>query len=225
MPYDISDAKRDFNNLNQRTSYYTSNKIVPASDIPIASTEVITSVQELSENLGVSEGVFGECFLDVYFGNEVRSVEIPCYPEEISDSTEANFPLQSVIGSSSPLASYVGTGARSISFSLLIHREMERGSMEMLYELFRASVYPMYSGSAVIPPISKFVFGRFGVKGVVTSCNFNWKKPVINREYNWCDISVNIYGLPMKIVDVKDLGYSMDPFKNSSMPNFNSTLW
>ena len=155
---------------DNKTTYYSSN----------TKTTVVTNsaVRAGSESIEVREN--SNFYLAVSYANSYKSVELPVCPDEISDSTTANFPLQSVIGSSSPFAAYVGTGAREISFSMTLHREMP-GNIENVLELLRASVYPKYTNSAVIPPVTRFVFGKFGVKGVVTNVNFTWKKPLIQK--------------------------------------------
>mgnify|MGYP001163045126 FL=1 len=95
---------------DNKTTYYSSN----------TKTTVVTNsaVRAGSESIEVREN--SNFYLAVSYANSYKSVELPVCPDEISDSTTANFPLQSVIGSSSPFAAYVGTGAREISFSMTL---------------------------------------------------------------------------------------------------------
>lgn len=142
------------------------------------------------------------------------SIELPCYPDEISDNTNANWSEEAIVGRSFPIAAYTGTGYRSISFSFTMHREMA-SNIENVIQTLRKTVYPKYVSSGLTPPITTFRFGEFYVRGIVRSISFTWKKPIINRKYQVCDVSVSIDEIPSSVVGATDLRSSLNPMNVS----------
>lgn len=150
------------------------------------------------------------CYVKVSTYLNEASTELPCYPDEIGDSTSANWADESIVGRSSPISAYTGTGYRSISFSFPMHREMA-SNIEDVIKILRASVYPKYEAKGLTPPITTFRFGDFYVKGIVRSISFTWKKPIINKKYQVCEVSVSIDSTPSKVMSASDLGTSLNP--------------
>jgi hypothetical protein len=67
-------------------------------------------------NVGVSsslKSLQGECFLIIeYVGLTEDAWELPCYPENISESQQASWGDVQPLGRTSPLSAYTGTGYR-----------------------------------------------------------------------------------------------------------------
>lgn len=145
-----------------------------------------------------------------YSGNHYQ-IDLPNYPDEISDSGSANYSEESLLGRSSPLVSYTNTGFREVSFSFDVHREeLDSNGIDKLLKIIRASVYPTYNGAAALrPTITTVRLGDFYVKGITKSYSFTWKKPIIDNKYQVCTIS-------MTISHVIDKAYSMSDIVGSS---------
>lgn len=156
------------------------------------------------------------CYAKVSTYLNEAAVELPCYPDEIGDSTSANWSDESIIGRSAPISAYTGTGYRNVTFSFPMHREMA-GNIESVIKTLRASVYPRYESKGLTPPITTFRFGDFYVKGIVRNISFTWKKPIINEVYQVCEVSVNIDATPNKVIDTLDIAAasSLNPMKVS----------
>lgn len=171
--------------------------------------------------------VSGECYVKISHKNIMVCEELPCYPDELQESTEASWSEQDIVGRSVPIAAYTGTGYRSISFSFTLHREMYEDDstilsphidlkehstkivsidkIDRILTILRRSVYPIYISRGLTPPITTFRFGEFVAKGYVKSLGYNWKKPIINNKYQLCDISINMNSYADKVVSASDL--------------------
>ena len=144
-----------------------------------------------------------DCFIIVYHSdiNSPSSSELPCYPDEISENQSAVWSDVQIMGRSSPLTAYTGTGFRSVSMSFDLHREMENGnnSIENVLRIIRKSVYPEYQEKGLIPPTTIIGFGKFMVRGVVRSYSYTWKKPIIDNDYQVCSVSIQIDDIPTSV--------------------------
>ena len=81
-----------------------------------------------------------ECYMLVKYGkpNEFGLggdseylIELPLYPEQVSEQISANWQQQPVLGRSSPVAAYANTSLKSVSFSLDLHRDFLTGSYSL----------------------------------------------------------------------------------------------
>ena len=78
-----------------------------------------------------------ECYMLVKFGRSGTFgisgdyeylIEMPLYPDDVTESISANWANQSVLGRSAPLSAYANTSLKSVSFSLDLHRDLLTGS-------------------------------------------------------------------------------------------------
>lgn len=81
-----------------------------------------------------------ECYMLLKYGNtgnfgaggtEEYLVELPLYPDEVTESINANWEEQKVLGRSSSLAAYAGTSLKSVNFSIDLHRDFLTGSYSL----------------------------------------------------------------------------------------------
>ena len=168
-----------------------------------------------------------ECWVIVYYGDSLSNSYasqrsyLPMYPDEVSDTQNAIWSSQQIIGRSNPLHAYTGTDSRNISFSMSLHREMygsdalNMNKIEKILRIFRAALYPKYNTIGLIPPRIRVVIGELAVEGILTSLSINWKKPIINKVYMACDVSVQITGTSTKIYSTEELGTSSNPYNVS----------
>lgn len=112
---------------------------------------------------------------------------LPVTPGSFTLGASANFAEQNMLGRSHPLSAYINSGARSFSFSFIVHRDMwgsdkvagemsgleGADQMDQLLDHFQKMVLPAYSMGTIIPPITRFSFGNFLFKGYVTSLTFS----------------------------------------------------
>lgn len=144
--------------------------------------------------------------------------ELPIYPDEISDSLSASWSTQQIVGRSSPIAAYIGTDFRKVSFSMELHRELlaekgnPTGKMESLIRVIEKSVYPEYLSQGLTPPITTFRFGDFYARGYVESVSNTWKKPIINDMYMIASMSISMCCYPKSVISASNLGSSLNPF-------------
>ena len=140
---------------------------------------------------------------------------LPTYPDDVSDSVDAQWGTVPVLGRPVPVATFTGTGYRSVSFSFDVHREMLGDTNVSVIEDFlfgiKQAVYPSdinfeenkveYTG--FVPRVATVKLGAFFVKGYITSVGHTWKKPLVYNEetktyqYQLCTISMSINGVDM----------------------------
>ena len=78
-----------------------------------------------------------ECYMLVKYGNSKAFgvggdyeylIELPIYPEQVSETITPNWQSQPVLGRSSPIAAYANTSLKNVSFSMDLHRDLLTGS-------------------------------------------------------------------------------------------------
>lgn len=144
---------------------------------------------------------------------------LPTYPDDVSDSVDAQWGTVPVLGRPVPVATFTGTGYRSVSFSFDIHREMLGNTNIKTIEDFlfgiKQAVYPSdvdfvdsrsgfkQSFTGFVPRVATVKLGAFFVKGYITSVNHTWKKPLVYNEelgvyqYQLCTVGLSINGVDM----------------------------
>jgi hypothetical protein len=65
-------------------------------------------------------------------------IELPIYPEQVSESINAEWEEQSILGRSSTIAAYAGTSLKNVNFSLDLHRDFLTGSFSRTSSSLRA---------------------------------------------------------------------------------------
>lgn len=169
--------------------------------------------------MDAKDRTYDYCGIIVRWGNgesgdaSIAAAEFKQYPEEISDNIAATWTSTTIPGRSSPIAAYSSTEAQKVNFSFTLHREMElvyygtgesknkANGADTVIRLLRMACYPKYSGTAgLYPPITTVIFGNFRAQGYVESVSYQWKKPLVNRNYQVCEISVSMVGIPKEVV-------------------------
>lgn len=100
----------------------------------------------LDEDTGRNGFQSWECYMLLKYGNPKSFglggtseylIEVPLYPDEITESINANWEEQSILGRSSSIAAYAGTSLKSVSFSLDLHRDLLTGSYSLTKQNMR----------------------------------------------------------------------------------------
>ena len=88
-----------------------------------------------------------ECFMLVKYGNSKSFgaggkyeylIELPMYPEQVSETITPNWAEQPVLGRSAPIAAYANTSLKTVSFSLDFHRDFLTGSFSHSTDTLKA---------------------------------------------------------------------------------------
>ena len=61
-------------------------------------------------------------------GENQYLIELPLYPDQVTESISASWNTQAVLGRSSPIAAYANTDLKSVNFSIDLHRDLMTGS-------------------------------------------------------------------------------------------------
>lgn len=65
-------------------------------------------------------------------------IELPIYPESVTETIQPNWQQTNVLGRSSPLAAYGYTGLKDVSFSMTLHRDLLTGSYSLDDSTFKS---------------------------------------------------------------------------------------
>ena len=138
----------------------------------------------------------------IYMYHTKTGIVLPNYPDNISDSASPQFQQSVPLGRSAPIFSYSGTGARTISFQFLLHREMlEQVNHNNPVELFpgqdyvdrlvkeiQAAALPNYAASdkMVDPPLVACRIGNeVFIKGVISGAvTVSYSGPILSGKYD-----------------------------------------
>lgn len=164
-------------------------------------------------------GNFSSYFRLLHFSkdnNEIGNVKfwIPCTPDDVEERIDAQYSDISFIGRSSPYVVYNNTGARNVSFSFYMHRDMvpnEPDYVDVVLNALTSALYPIYklSSGNIIPPSINFVMGdTVSLTGVLTSVNKTWGWPVINNRHMSCTVSVQMMAVHESLISAKSVYHS-----------------
>lgn len=127
-----------------------------------------------------------------------ETVDMPCYPEEISDSRKANYTtMPDILYQYEPWQLYESSGPRSNTYTFKMHRDMISGDhsdgvVNDIIRFLESNCFPEYSGSVVNTPIcSMYIHGVQHIRGVITSVECNWSGPILRDGwYGAVDVQV-----------------------------------
>lgn len=133
--------------------------------------------------------------------NGQTSYVLPVTPGSFNLGSSTNFAEQNMLGRGHPLSAYVNSGSRSFSFSFTVHRDMwgsdkisGSGSLDTLLVHFQKMTLPAYKSGTIVPPLTRFSFGKFIFKGYVTSLTISpvENSSLRNNKYSAYNISVSM---------------------------------
>lgn len=148
-----------------------------------------------------------ECTVTLFHGfKRARTYQLKLYPDEISDRQGADWIPQTIVGRTSPLVSFVSTGERSVSFtfSLYAYSEERRKEIDQILAGIYSCLYPEVSGD-YLAPLAWFVFGGYQARGRITNISTGWKKPIINKRYVLCDVSIEMISTSDTLLKASDV--------------------
>lgn len=120
-------------------------------------------------------------------------------PQNVSETTSANYTQQDIVGASTPRIVYSNTSATTMSLSLQNLTEdylpaefVDRG-LRAYANAFKALAYPSYSASGIVSsPNATLVLGNRSISCVVTSVSIDWASYLRDQEFMACNISLNL---------------------------------
>ena len=114
------------------------------------------------------------------------SLDIPAYPEELSDGRKANYTtMPDLVYTYEPWYLYQSSGPRSNTYQFNLHRDMwsgdhSDGKANELIRFCEACCYPRFTGSVVnAGTVSLYVKGRTVIHGIVEDVNVTWDGPIL----------------------------------------------
>lgn len=123
--------------------------------------------------------------ITLYSSMEGESMDFPVYPEEISDSTSANYDtMPDMIYQYEPWQVYQSSGPRSITYEFHMHRDMWSGNHNDgkcldLVNFCKAQQYPNYNGAAVQTAKNvMYIAGKPHLAGIITNVEDTWGGPI-----------------------------------------------
>lgn len=127
-------------------------------------------------------------------------LDFPVYPEELSESTPANYTqMPELLYQYEPWQLYQSSGPRQITYTFHFHRDMwtgdhRDGKANELIRFCEANCFPQYNGSAVnIPMVTMYIKGQPMITGVVTEVSKDWAGPLgLDGFYLECTLSISI---------------------------------
>lgn len=177
----------------------------------------------------------GECCVSVCHctslaGFQLESyANLPCYPEEISNTVEAIWATQSILGRTGTINAFTGTSDISVNFSFDLHGEMpipEGGNyrnVNAVVAYIKSGCYPSYGSGTLNPPYVIWKFGDTILSGRMKSVSDVWKKPIINRLYSMCSLSISMESATIGIAGSSSV-LSQISSQSPGMPNAGSTF-
>ena len=70
-------------------------------------------------------------------GDEEFLIELPIYPDEVTEQISARWATQDILGRSAPISAYAGTSLKTVQFSLELHRDLLTGSFSHTAETLK----------------------------------------------------------------------------------------
>ena len=95
-------------------------------------------------------------------------------PTDVSEDYAASFGSQQPMGRSSPYFNYENSEARTVSYSVTLHKDIVPDMENVVLEC-KKLVYPKYTGSLVTPPYCYVRFGAMiNMTAIVNSVSIEW---------------------------------------------------
>lgn len=116
-----------------------------------------------------------------------ESIDLPVYPEELSDSRKANYnTMPEMIYQYEPWYVYNSSGPRSPIITFKMHRDMwsgdhTDGKANDLIRFCQANCYPEFNGSAVnVSQLTLYIVGQTYISGVLIDVTVKWSGPILS---------------------------------------------
>lgn len=142
------------------------------------------------------------------------SYNLPCYPEEVTNSISTNYQSTEILGRPGQISSYISTGDPTSSFVLRLHRDVravetdtdlnaQRNHIDRIVSLIESAQYPYMdsTGGGIYAPIVTYIFGDTMITGKQTSVNTKWFGPKIEGKFMAVDLNISVTNLTYGVRD------------------------
>lgn len=123
--------------------------------------------------------------ISLYSSLSGTSMDIPAYPQEMSDGVQANYDsMPSLLYQYEEWPLYKSTSSRTNTYNWKLHRDMWSGNhldgaANQLIRFIEANCYPNYSGAAVTTSkVTLYIGGSIVISGIMTDFKVNWSGPM-----------------------------------------------
>lgn len=132
----------------------------------------------LPGNNGLTGFQTWECYMLVKYGNAGKFgvggdyeylIELPLYPEQVTEAISVNWNKQTVLGRSAALSAYANTDLKSVNFELTLHRDLLTGSFSHSKETLLQSNGSLDKQAAGLQ--KETAKGPFGTRSWYTNAN------------------------------------------------------
>lgn len=149
----------------------------------------------LDSSSGTNKRVYSpnKDYIPCYIINSLlgKTIEFECEPEEISDTSSAQFDAQDVRGRSSPYQGYNNSGPREINFTVVLHDDLCKNGILATVNQLRSLTYPSYDGILKAPASVIRIGDMIHCKAVMTSVGVSWQKPFRDGVYVTASVDIN----------------------------------
>lgn len=170
-------------------------KMSTKSNTQVAKTvqKVATSSTAVSSSSNKKVYRITKDYIPCYIINTVTGgkIEFDVEPEEITDTTTANFDPQEIRGRSSPYQGYNGSGPRTVSFELILHEDLCKDGVLNTVNHLRSLAYPGYGGVLTAPSCLVRLGGMIHMKAIVSDVGVIWQKPYRDQIYLAATVSIS----------------------------------
>lgn len=187
----------------------TTGEVNPTIFSDLSSTNAPTLLNQA--NSLQSNGIFGDFKfpwgkITLYSSLSDSSMDIPCYPEDFSDSRKASYTeLGDLLYQYEPWMLYQDSGPRQVTYKFHFHRDMWNGDHRLggankLIRFCEANCYPRYNGSSVITStVTLYIDGRVSIHGILIDVSTDWDGPIgLDGWYLNCNMSLTITEISKK---------------------------
>lgn len=132
-------------------------------------------------------------YIPCYVINSVTggTIEFDVEPDEITDTTSAQFDPQDIRGRSSPFQGYNGSGPRTVSFELTLHQDLCKDGLLNTINHLKSLAYPGYGGVLTAPKCIVRLGEMVHMKAIINDVGVVWQKPYRDKCYLLATVSLN----------------------------------
>lgn len=134
---------------------------------------------------------YGNNIRDFSYKDKFSAWNFPCYPDSISDSNQASYSPQTIIGRSEPFQYYTGSGPRTVSVDFTLHSDMmcitkEETNYDRLNYIYKlvafieSCCYPNYNSAIAANKVTFHCTDSIHIVGIITSVSTKYSGPILN---------------------------------------------
>ena len=138
--------------------------------------------------------------------SQPQNIYFPCYPESVSDSNQASYSAESILGRSEPFQYYTGSGPRSVSIKFQMHTDMvdDINYVYTVADRVEACCYPRYGSGIAATKVRLHVGANIDITGIISNVSTDYSGPILDITGN---TAIDSMAVPRYAV--VDIGFSV----------------